>query len=100
MEGQGPVDVCIVVLSGDIDGSSYTISYSTMDAQAEGTYMYLTSHFACYHAMFMPVKCAISIYIFQQLPVTMWPRVDHLQSQTHLNVSLYPSPLTQCQSQD
>ena len=53
MEGQGPVDVCIVVLSGDIDGSSYTISYSTMDAQAEGTYIYyLTaqytgSHFAC-----------------------------------------------------
>ena len=36
VEGQGPVDICVVVLSGDITGNSFTISYSTSDGQAEG----------------------------------------------------------------
>ena len=36
VEGQGPVDVCIEVLSGDITGNSFTISYSTSNGLAEG----------------------------------------------------------------
>lgn len=37
MEGQSPVDVCVSVLSGDISGSSFVVSYSTSDGVAEGT---------------------------------------------------------------
>ena len=36
VEGQGSVEVCIVVLSGDITGSSFMISYTTIDGLAEG----------------------------------------------------------------
>ena len=41
VEGQGPVDVCIMVLSGDITGMSYMISYSTTGGLAEGSCMYI-----------------------------------------------------------
>lgn len=36
MEDQGPVEICIMVLSGDITGKSYIISYSTIAVLAEG----------------------------------------------------------------
>ena len=35
-EGQGPVEVCVEVLAGDISGNSYIISYSTRGGLAEG----------------------------------------------------------------
>ena len=38
VEGQGPVEVCIVVLSGDITGNSFIVSYSTASGLAEGNY--------------------------------------------------------------
>lgn len=36
MEGQGPVEICVEVLAGDITGNSYIISYSTTSGLAEG----------------------------------------------------------------
>ena len=36
VEGQGSVEVCIAVLTGDVTDSSYTISYTTIDGLAEG----------------------------------------------------------------
>lgn len=39
VEGQGSVDVCISVLSGNITGSSFMISYTTIDGLAEGMYI-------------------------------------------------------------
>ena len=38
VEGQGSVEVCIAVLSGDITGNTFIISYTTIDGLAEGTY--------------------------------------------------------------
>ena len=38
VEGVGSVDVCIAVLSGNITGSSFMISYTTIDGLAEGIY--------------------------------------------------------------
>jgi hypothetical protein len=35
VEGQGSVEVCIAVLTGDVTDSSYTISYTTIDGLAE-----------------------------------------------------------------
>ena len=35
-EGQGPVEICIALLSGDITGSAFTISYTTINGLAEG----------------------------------------------------------------
>ena len=37
VEGQGSVEVCIAVLSGNITGSSFIFSYTTIDGLAEGT---------------------------------------------------------------
>lgn len=36
MEGQGPVEVCISALSGDFDGNTFSVSYTTISGQAEG----------------------------------------------------------------
>ena len=37
VEGQGPVEVCLSLLSGDIPtGSSFAINYITVDGLAEG----------------------------------------------------------------
>lgn len=36
VEGQGPVDICITVLSGDLNENSFTINYSTTNGLAEG----------------------------------------------------------------
>lgn len=36
VEGQGPVDVCVSVLAGDVTGSNFAISFSTSDGVAEG----------------------------------------------------------------
>ena len=38
MEGEGPVDICLYTLSGDFDGNSFSVSYSTSSGQAEGRY--------------------------------------------------------------
>ena len=36
VEGQGPVNICITVLSGDINENIFTINYSTSNGLAEG----------------------------------------------------------------
>ena len=36
MEGQGPVEICISALSGDFDGNTFSVSYTTISGQAEG----------------------------------------------------------------
>ena len=38
VEGQESVEVCLAVLTGDISGSSFTITYTTIDGLAEGMY--------------------------------------------------------------
>ena len=40
VEGQGSVEVCLEVLSGDITGNSFVINYSTTDGLAKGIYIY------------------------------------------------------------
>ncbi|CAI8052157.1 hypothetical protein GBAR_LOCUS28549, partial [Geodia barretti] len=47
VEGSGPVEICLVVLSGDITGNSFSISYSTSNgqAQAPGDYVAETGSF-------------------------------------------------------
>ena len=44
VEGQGPVEICISTFSGDFDGNSFTINYSTISGQAEGTYISSHTH--------------------------------------------------------
>ena len=36
VEGQGPVEICVATLSGDLSGNNFTINYSTANGQAEG----------------------------------------------------------------
>ena len=36
VEGEGPVEICISTVSGDFEGSSFSVSYSTTSGQAEG----------------------------------------------------------------
>ena len=38
------MDICITTFSGDFDGDSFTINYSTIDGQAEGMHRYLVQH--------------------------------------------------------
>ena len=49
VEGQGPVEVCITVLAGDVTGSSYTISYTTVDDLAEGMWTYIEMLYILVH---------------------------------------------------
>ncbi|CAI8052161.1 Adhesion G-protein coupled receptor V1, partial [Geodia barretti] len=35
VEGEGPVEICISTVSGDFEGSSFSVSYSTTSGQAE-----------------------------------------------------------------
>ena len=39
VEGQGPVEICIAALSGDFNGTNYTIDYTTVDGLARGKYL-------------------------------------------------------------
>ena len=36
LEGRGPVEICLTLLSGDVTGSSFTINYNTLNGLAEG----------------------------------------------------------------
>lgn len=67
VEGQGPVDVCMEVLSGDITGSSFTISYSTSDGLAEGKHSLQSSLHTFY----------INTLPYTQLLLITQLRVDH-----------------------
>ena len=39
VEGEGPVEICISTVSGDFEGSSFSVSYSTTSGQAEGIFI-------------------------------------------------------------
>lgn len=68
VEGQSPVDVCVSVLSGDITGSNFVVSYSTSDGVAEGMYRI---------AIVTGINILCLYAVYTQHLVTMWLRVDH-----------------------
>ena len=69
MEDQGPVEICIMVLSGEITGMSYIINYTTTAGLAEGR---------CSCIVLVNTLLCDSKQHQTQLQLTFWRRVDHL----------------------
>ena len=51
VEGQGPVELCVSILSGDIADNTFVVNYYTIDGLAEGI--------LCTHIQFCCCACKL-----------------------------------------